>query len=151
MGRTAARLEAEAACQRVQEFVKGNEVDLVGCLASAMVFQSRAALTTSEAISVLLENQPSFLHEGDVEAWRLSVLKVLRCPESPFEKIENSNLIKDASGKKLEPSWFYNPTLDKDAVRRSSLEPFVKSLRATQRQKKQYYYKPISDLKRKRW
>lgn len=64
--------------------------------------------------------------------------------------IENEGL-KDAAGKKVEPDWHYNPDLDKDIERRNSLKPFVKSIRSTQRQKKQYFFKRPSDLKSRRW
>jgi hypothetical protein len=64
--------------------------------------------------------------------------------------IENEGL-KDAAGKKVEPDWHYNPELDNDSERKNSLKPFVKSIRSTQRQKKQYFFKRPSDLKSRRW
>lgn len=128
--------------------MKTLSLDLIGILASGIVFQPRATLTTSECIHSLLETQPWLLAHGSEEAWRPSVLAALR--SGPFGVIENEGL-KDAAGKKVEPDWFYRPDIDKDTERKASLQPFVKSVRSTQREKKQYFFKRPSDLKHRRW
>jgi hypothetical protein len=135
---------------RIKAAISELSLDLAGTLASALVFQPRATLTTSECTALLLDNQPSLLAYGQLVAWRPFVLRTLRT--GPFGAIEDTRGLKDAAGKKLEPSWHYSPNLDKDAVRRSSLQPFVKTVRAAQRERKQYFYKRPSDLKkRSRW
>lgn len=140
--------ELQDAYVRVKSAIKTLSLDLVGILASGIVFQPRATLTTSECIHLLLETQPCLLEHGSTEAWRPSVLTALR--NGPFGVIENEGL-KDAAGKKVEPDWHYNPELDNDSERKNSLKPFVKSIRSTQRQKKQYFFKRPSDLKSRRW
>jgi hypothetical protein len=133
---------------KVRTAIKTHSIDLIGILASGIVFQPRATLTTTECVTLLLESQPSLFEHGKSEAWRPSVLQSLR--KGPFGVIENEGL-KDASGKKLEPDWHYRPDLDNDKERKASLTPFVKSIRSTQRQKKQYFFKRPSDLKNRRW
>lgn len=139
----------EEACLHVKAAIAELNLDLIGCIASNLVFQPRATLTTSECVTLLLENQPALRDIGDEQAWRPSVLHCLRT--GPFGRIDHNGL-KDASGEKLETSWHYSPSMDGDTVRRNSLAPFVKSVRQTQRQRKQYFYKRPSDLsKRRRW
>lgn len=141
--------QLQEAYTRVKTAIKTLSLDLIGILASGIVFQPRATLTTSECIQLLLDSQPSLQEYGKIEEWRPSVLEALR--NGPFGVIENEGL-KDASGKKLEPDWHYNPDLDNDnQERKLSLQPFVKSIRSTQRQKKQYFFKRPSDLKSRRW
>ena len=138
----------EASYLRVKEGIKQLDFDLISCISSSMVFQPRVTLTTSECTSLIMEVQPSLRTYGNEEAWRPTVLHAL-CT-GPFGSIMNNGL-KDASGKMLETSWHYSPSLDGDKMRRQSLEPFVKSVRSVCRQRAQYYFKPIQDLKRKRW
>lgn len=68
----------------------------------------------------------------------------------PFGYIENTEGLKDAAGKRVETSWHYSPGLDNDEGRRNSLQPFVKTVRQAQRQRKQYFYKRPSDLRKVR-
>lgn len=72
----------------------------------------------------------------------------------PFGSILNDGPVKlkDAAGKILETSWYYSPALDvKDNERRRNLEPFVKTVRNAARHRAQYYFKPIQDLKKRKW
>ena len=134
---------------RIRAAIKDGTIDLVGALCSSLVFQTRrATLTTSECVSVLLEDQPSLLSYGDEACWRAAVLSCLR--SGPFGKIDNTEGLKDAAGKRVETSWHYSPQIDGDEGRRSSLQPFVKTVRQAQRARKQYYYKRPSDLRKVR-
>lgn len=147
------RLESAAALDearaRVRRAVEELQLDLDGCISSALVFQPRATLTTSECVAALLESQPAFARHGDSEAWAPVVLSALQ--SGPFSAIVPDPKLKDAAGKPLETSWHYAPSLDKDASRRGNLAPFVKTVRSAARQRAQYYFKPIADLKKRKW
>ncbi|CAD6573199.1 MAG: hypothetical protein CYPHOPRED_005090 [Cyphobasidiales sp. Tagirdzhanova-0007] len=147
MGKFAAS-QLEASHRQVKDAVQTLSLDVIGYISSSMVFQPRATLTTSECTSLLLAAQPSLQEYGDIEAWLPCTLNALQT--GPFESIANKGL-KDAAGKPLETSWHYSPSLDTDPQRRQSLAPFVKSVRSACRHRAQYYFKPISDLKKKRW
>jgi len=72
--------ELQALQKRVRQAVSEHKLDITGYLASGLVFQPRATLTTSECISCLLETQPSLLSHvssSDPEVWRSIVLKHL--------------------------------------------------------------------------
>lgn len=97
---------------------------------------------------MLLEDQPALLRYGGEACWRAAVLGSLRT--GPFGMIENTEGLKDASGRRVETSWHYCPQMDTDEGRKVSLQPFVKTIRAAQKRSKQYYYKRPSDLKKAR-
>lgn len=137
------------AFMRIKAAVRDGTVDLTGALCSSLVFQTRrATLTTSECVAVLLEDQPSLLSYGGEDCWRAAVLSCLR--SGPFGMIQNTEGLKDAAGRIVETSWHYSPREDTDEGRRSSLQPFVKTVRAVQRVRPQYYFKRPSDLKKGR-
>lgn len=118
---------------KLRESIKPLSLDLVGSLASTIVFQPRATLTTSECTSLFLSDQPSLLGHGSEAAWRVIVARVLS--RGPFGCIGDKGL-KDAAGRRIEPSWHYVPSADQDGDRRASLAPFVKAIRSTQRERK---------------
>lgn len=50
---------------------------------------------------------------------------------------------KDASGKGLRSTWYYEPHDDGDAARRARLQGRMKPIRTTRKQHVQYYWKPV--------
>jgi hypothetical protein len=61
----------------------------------------------------------------------------------PFESTDTSANVKDASGKPVEPHWWYSPAMERDAARRESLAPFVKQVRKAQAVRKQYFWAKV--------
>lgn len=141
------QLEQEKTC--VLQAVTDLSLDVIGSISSSLVFQPRATLTTSECIQALLESQHCLREHGSLEAWRPVVLQALH--KGPFGCIENDHHLKDASGKFVEDSWHYMPSLDKDLARKASLEPFVKSVRGATKHRAQYYWRPIRPLQKRKW
>lgn len=50
---------------------------------------------------------------------------------------------KDASGRKLRSTWYYEPSDDSDVLRRVRLEALQKPVRSTKKRHHQYYWQPV--------
>jgi ribosomal 50S subunit-recycling heat shock protein len=131
--------------------------EVVGSLASAIVFHPRSTVFFSEATAALRTSQPWLANVSTGEISRVlrngpfgeilnNGLKVCVCSHSRSKRRAERKRCaerkcffweQDADDKPLEPAYYYMPARDWDLERRSSLEPFVKAIRTSQTQAKQ--------------
>ena len=99
-----------------------------------MILTSLASSTISPSpLSHLSPFFPSSSSPSEIE----SFLRSIPCIS------EVSRVGKDAAGQALRSTWFYEPTLDADRVRRMRLGALMKPVRKTRKQHVQYYWKPV--------
>lgn len=104
-------------------------LDLPALLASTVVFSGSSKLSLPDLVKSLLESQPNLREHGEATwtAWAAAELE----SNDMFGKITRNG--RDASGRPLQPHYFYNPAADPDAARARELGGLVRPLRATQR------------------
>lgn len=107
-----------------------DELDLPALLASTVVFSGSSKLSLPDLVKSLLEAQPSMRVHGDESVWAAWAGAALESNDM-FGKITRNG--RDASGRPLQPHYFYNPAADPDAARARELGGLVRPLRATQR------------------
>ena len=114
---------------------------LVELIIECMVFSSRTSLTVSEIIhSLRNSHQHLFANPHTTETcqlWTGHILYTLR--NSPcFGHV--ARRVKDASNRKVEDQWHYDPSNDLDASRRETYQGVVRTARRCTLQDKQYYF-----------
>lgn len=122
-------------------------LDLPALLASTVVFSGSSKLSLPDLVKSLLESQPS-LREYSPEVWSVWASRELE-NNTMFGKITRNG--RDASGRPLQPHYFYNPANDPDAGRAAELGGLVRPLRAAQRSGgKTIDWRPVGAARR-RW